>query len=100
MAGVPKLTGAEQMVSVFDAIGIGQWFRYLTGGLEVVGAGLLVVPALAGVGAILLVAVMVGAVATHLFVIGGSAVVPAVLVLVLGVVAYGRRDRTASLLDR
>jgi uncharacterized membrane protein len=32
------------MVGLFDAIGIGQWFRYLTGGLEVLGAVALLVP--------------------------------------------------------
>ena len=30
-AGAAKLAGAQQMVQVFDAIGFGQWFRYLTG---------------------------------------------------------------------
>ena len=31
------------MVEMFDKIGLGQWFRYLTGGLEVTGAILLLV---------------------------------------------------------
>lgn len=100
MAGFSKLSGAEPMVGLFEAIGAGQWFRYLTGGLEVLGAGLLVVPGLAGVGAIVLAAVMAGAVLTHLLVIGGSPLMPVVLLAVLGVVAYARRDRTAGLLAR
>jgi putative oxidoreductase len=100
MAGFSKLSGAEQMVGFFDAIGAGQWFRYVTGGLEVLGAGLLVVPAVAGLGAMVLAAVMAGAVLTHLFVIGGSPLMPIVLLAVLGVVAYARRDRTAGLLAR
>ena len=33
MAGANKLAGNEQMVGMFDVIGIGQWFRYLTGGI-------------------------------------------------------------------
>jgi putative oxidoreductase len=100
MAGFSKLSGAEQMVGLFDAIGAGQWFRYVTGGLEVLGAGLLVVPAVAGLGATVLATVMAGAVLTHLFVIGGSPLMPIVLLAVLGVVAYARRDRTAGLLAR
>lgn len=32
-----KLAGAPAMVGLFDTIGIGQWFRYLTGSLEVSG---------------------------------------------------------------
>jgi len=34
-AGIPKLLGNPMMVQLFGIIGIGQWFRYLTGGLEV-----------------------------------------------------------------
>ena len=50
MAGGNKLAGNEQMVGMFDAIGIGQWFRYLTGGIEVVSAILLLTPRFAGIG--------------------------------------------------
>src|SRR5258708_34863922 len=62
------------MVQLFAQIGVGQWFRYLTGGLEGLGAVALLVPALAELGALLLVLVMIGAVGTHLVVIGGSPV--------------------------
>jgi putative oxidoreductase len=72
MAGGNKLTGNPQMVGLFEAIGIGQWFRYLTGGLEIIGAVLLLIPALSGLGGLLLTAVMLGAVATHLLIIGGN----------------------------
>ena len=37
-AGAAKLIGAPMMVETFDAIGMGQWFRYLTGVIEVGGA--------------------------------------------------------------
>jgi putative oxidoreductase len=36
--GSLKLAGAPPMIAVFDAVGIGQWFRYLTGTIEVVSA--------------------------------------------------------------
>ncbi len=100
MAGFAKLAGDPQMVAMFDVIGLGQWFRYLTGGLEVLGAILLLVPALAGVGALMLAGVMAGAVLTHLFVVGGSPAIPLVLLVVLAVIAYARRDRTLRLLGR
>lgn len=100
MAGFAKLTGAPDMIALFDAVGVGQWFRYATGGLEVLGAILLLVPALAGVGALMLAGVMAGAVLTHLFVIGGSPVVPLVLMAVVGFIAYARRERTLRLLGR
>ena len=76
LAGGSKLAGAAAMVALFDAIGVGQWFRYVTGGIEVVSAVALLVPSLAAFGAIALVATMVGAVATHLFIVGGSPAVP------------------------
>jgi putative oxidoreductase len=43
-AGGIKLIGARPMVQEFAQIGIGQWFRYLTGILEVSGAIGLLVP--------------------------------------------------------
>jgi uncharacterized membrane protein YphA (DoxX/SURF4 family) len=39
--GGAKLTGLPAMVEVFERVGFGQWFRYLTGILEVGGAALL-----------------------------------------------------------
>ncbi len=81
LAGSSKLLGAAAMVGLFDAIGIGQWFRYLTGLIEVGSALALLVPSIAVFGALALVATMVGAIATHLFIVGGSPAVPAILLL-------------------
>src|SRR5476651_1013214 len=72
MAGANKLSGNEQMVGMFQAIGFGQWFRYLTGSIEVIGGILLLVPSLTGIGGLITTGVFVGAVATHLFLIGGN----------------------------
>lgn len=82
-AGVSKLAGVPQMVQVFDAIGFGQWFRYLTGAVEVVGVVLLLVPAGGFFGGLLLAVTMVCAAATHVLLIGGNPA-PA---LVLGALA-------------
>ena len=100
IAGWAKLSGAPMMVGLFQAIGAGQWFRYLTGTLEVTGAILLLVPALCGVGALVLAAVMLGAVTTHLFIIGGSPAAAVTLLVLSAVVAVGRWDRTARLWNR
>ena len=97
MVGFLKLSGDAQMVGLFDAIGLGQWFRYVTGSLEVLGAILLLVPRLSGLGALLLVGVMLGAVPTHLFVVGGSPLPAIILFIVTGVIAWGRRKRTMHL---
>ena len=34
-AGASKLAGVEMMVATFDQIGFGQWFRYITGIIEI-----------------------------------------------------------------
>jgi putative oxidoreductase len=99
-AGGLKVTGAPEMVALFDAIGIGQWFRYVTGSIEVVSAVLLLVPAWAAFGALLLIPTMVGAVVTHLFIVGGSAVPATVLLIGSLAIAWARRDQVAGVLSR
>ena len=98
MVGFLKLSGDPRMVGLFDAIGLGQWFRYVTGSLEVLGAVLLLIPRLSGLGALLLMGVMLGAVPTHLFVVGGSPLAAIILLIVTVVVAWGRRKRTMNFL--
>ena len=91
LAGGSKLLGASPMVAMFDAIGIGQWFRYVTGLIEVGSALALLTPRFAVFGALTLVATMIGAIATHVLIIGGSPVVPAILLLGAATVAIARR---------
>ena len=98
MVGFLKLSGNAQLVGLFEAIGVGQWFRYLTGTLEVAGALLLLIPRLSGLGALMLFGVMVGAVVTHVFIVGGNPLQAIILLIVTGVVAWGRRKRTKDLL--
>jgi putative oxidoreductase len=99
-AGVSKLTGQPQMVGLFEAIGMGQWFRYLTGTLEVLGAVLLVVPKGRAVGAALLLSVMLGAIVTHLAVLHNAPGAPAVLAALTGFVLWGRRSELMALIGR
>jgi putative oxidoreductase len=99
LAGGLKLTGAPEMVALFDAIGVGQWFRYVTGSIEVVSAVALLVPSWAAFGALLLIPTMVGAVFTHLFIVGGSAVPATVLLIGALAIAWARRDQLVSVLS-
>ena len=92
-AGGAKLAGAEMMVATFEGVGLGQWFRYATGLIEVVSAALLFVPGRQALGAAALVCTMIGAVVTHLFIIGGSAVPALVLGAVVAVIAWAHRDQ-------
>jgi hypothetical protein len=97
LAGGSKLLGAPAMVALFNAIGGGQWFRYVTGCIEVVSALALFVPSTAVFGALALVPTMIGAVATELFIVGDSAVPPAVLLLGVVGIVWARRQQLLSL---
>jgi putative oxidoreductase len=96
IAGGTKLAGADMQIALFEKVGLGQWFRYFTGGLEVLCAILLLVPKTAAIGAAILATTMVGAIATHLFIIGGSPVPAIVLLLMTLAVAWYRRPVSGS----
>jgi hypothetical protein len=90
MAGFGSLSGYPMMVETFEKIGIGQWFRYVTGAIEIASAILLLIPRLSAVGAALLVCTMAGAVLSHLFLIGGSPVPALVLLCFAAIILRGR----------
>lgn len=92
-AGAAKLVGAEMMVATFEMIGWGQWFRYVTGVIEVGAAALLWVPGKQVFGAALLLATMVAAVGFHFLVLGPSALPAAVLGLLTAYILYLHRDQ-------
>lgn len=97
----PKLFGERYAVEIFDQIGAGHWLRYLVGFLELAGGIGLLIPRLAGLAAIGLTLLMVGATITQLFILhnGALAITPIVLGIVFVFVAWGRWDRTRALLD-
>lgn len=95
-AGSAKLIGLQPMVEVFDQVGFGQWFRYVTGAIEVGGAVLLWVRGRQVFGAALLVATMVGAVLSHIFILGPSAIPALVLGVLAAFVLYEHRDQVTG----
>lgn len=90
-AGGAKLAGVPAMVEIFEAIGVGQWFRLVTGAVEITGAVLLVVPMTVGFGAALLAATMACAVVIHLARIGGNPAPALTLLLLSAFVAWVSR---------
>jgi uncharacterized membrane protein YphA (DoxX/SURF4 family) len=99
-AAVAKFLGVAMMVMVFDQIGLGQWFRYVTATVEMAGVIALLLPGFAGPGALWLAITMVFAILTHLFVLHsnpGGAVVLTVLSLTL---VWLRRGQFATLRAR
>ncbi len=87
-AGASKLAGAAQMVALFDKIGWGQWFRYVTGVIEVAGAIGLFIPRYAFYAAVMLMLVMAGAVFSHLTVLDASPLPAIALLLLSAAIAY------------
>lgn len=95
-AGGLKLAGVQQMVDLFDKIGVGQWLRYLTGAIEV-GAGLgLLAPRIVVRAALLLAATMAVAFLTHLAVIGGNPVPAALLAVFSAAIGWLRWKHPAA----
>lgn len=93
LAGVPKLTGAPIMVGLFDAVGAGQWLRYVIGTLEVAGAVGLLIPPLAGLAAACLGALMIGAAVTSVAALGVGPAIPLAVAAAAVLVVVLRRDR-------
>ena len=81
------------MVSLFDAIGVGQWFRYVTGIVELAAGIALLIPSAAVFGAMLLIPTMLAATAVNVFVVPASPVPTLVLLLLAAAVAWARRDQ-------
>jgi uncharacterized membrane protein YphA (DoxX/SURF4 family) len=96
--GARKLGGATMWVNIFEQIGAGQWFRYFTGWLQVVGAILLLIPRafVAGIG--VLVCTMVGAMLGWVFVLNDprAATLPAVVLAILVAIATAVRRSNRS----
>jgi uncharacterized membrane protein YphA (DoxX/SURF4 family) len=98
--GMLKLIGVPMMVTVFDHVGFGQWFRYVTGLIEVGGAIMLLSPQLVGAAALLLSGTMVGAIISHFTVVPGSPVPATVLLTLCAVIAWSYRNNTLALLGQ
>ena len=99
-AGGLKLAGAPMMVDLFDCIGVGQWFRIVTGLVEVTGGVLLLLPGLAAFGGLLLAITMLCATATHLLVIGRNPAPAFLLFLITAAVSWLRSDQLRDVLAR
>ncbi len=91
-AGIPKLTGNPAWIARFRGYGYPEKFYLLVGALELLGAVALLIPRLATYGATVLIAVMIGATATHLLHSEAPrALFTALLIVLLATVAYARR---------
>ncbi len=96
-----KLAGVPTSVEAFNQIGLGQWFRYATGTVELAGGIGLLIPRLAGPAALGLVGVMIGATVTDLVVLTPAlAPLTALLGVAAALIAKARWAETRSLVQR
>ena len=91
MTGLDKVSDAPVMVQLFAAVGFGQWFRYVTGTIEMISSVLLLVPRVAALGAALLAMTMFGALIAHFTVLPYSPAKVIVLLVMVSVVFWVRR---------
>jgi uncharacterized membrane protein YphA (DoxX/SURF4 family) len=99
-AGLMKLSGQDLMVQEFDVIGLGQWLRYFTGILELVGAIALLVPSVSAFGALILLAVDVGAFFAQLLILHQDVIHTLVIGLLLAGLVYLQRQQILARLKR
>jgi uncharacterized membrane protein YphA (DoxX/SURF4 family) len=66
VVGAGKLSGQESAIAQFAHWGYPAWFMFVIGGVEALGAVALLVPRTARYGALVLLAVMIGAAGTHI----------------------------------
>lgn len=84
--GVRRLISAPDGAGTFAQLGFGDWFRYLIGVLEVLGGIGLLIPLFAGLAAVCLAALMVGASSVEAFVVTDGNPAGPLLCLALSVV--------------
>jgi putative oxidoreductase len=87
----------DSFVAKFDDIGLGQWFRYFTGVLEIGTAIGLLIPPICGLAALGLAGIMAGAALTELTLVtnGGfdDAMMPLIFMVWALVIAVYRREQ-------
>jgi putative oxidoreductase len=88
--GSEKFGSHGPWIRIFARIGLGDWFRYLTGIMQVGGALLLLVPPLVTVGAVVLACTMTGAIIVNVFVLqtGLAAIIPSLLLVAIAFVGW------------
>jgi uncharacterized membrane protein YphA (DoxX/SURF4 family) len=79
------------MVAMFEKLGVGQWFRYFTGLVELTAGIGLLISRCAFYAALALVVVMIGATIAQLTVLAASPAAPLALLVFSGIIAYLRK---------
>lgn len=94
--GLTKLFGSPSAVALYEALGFGQWPRYVTGTCETVGAIGLWLPGVQGIAALLLTVTMAVGLGAMLFIIGGAWWHLALLLVLSAIVTFKYRAQFLS----
>ena len=97
--GLRKLGSFSTDVAIYEAIGFGQFPRYITGSIEVIGAGLLWLRGWEGFAASLLLGTMIVGLSALLIWVGPPYWHMLVLMVGTGSVAWGHRDQIIGLIS-
>ena len=89
IAGATKHAGPINLAN-FEKIGLGQWFRYFIGGLEVINAILIMAPRTAALAATGLTITIIAVIGTHLFIVGPPPISAIVLLVATTAIAWYR----------
>ena len=90
---VKLLPSGGMWVRLFDQIGLGQWFRFFTAGVEIGAGALILIPRWSTAGALLAIASMAGALVVHATVTGFGPQTVTVAILMAGSVFVGWSGR-------
>jgi len=96
--GFSKFDSSSEWVKVFQTLGLGQWFRYFTGAMQMTGGALMLVPRTSIAGALMIACTMAGAAVADLFFLNGGPIFIVPLALFGGAIAlaWQRWNETSS----
>lgn len=92
-----KLTSQPMAVAEFDKVGFGQWFRFFTGALELIGAIAVLTPRFSTAGALVLLLVDVGAFVAQISILHMDWIHPIVIGALLATLIVLQRDKAGRL---
>jgi putative oxidoreductase len=95
LIGATKFNGGQgEWYRIFELIGLGQWFRYFTGAVQVLGAVLLLFRTTRTAGAAMLACTMIGAMFVDIFIVHavGFALAPLILLCIVAATWFAGRE--------
>lgn len=93
--GLTKFESSSSWVPLFAQIGLGDWFRYLTGAIQIIAGVLFLIPRAVYAATAVAGVTMTGAIVVHIFVLStglGGAIIPLALLVFIVAVAVRRPE--------